>query len=304
MSFRETFKSKYSSEEILKALKEKDSKNKYVDNRFWKPTIDPKTGQGGALIRFLPSKYNKTPFVRVYEHAFQGPTGMWYIEKSLTTLGLPDPVSEYNSKEWMTGIESKQNEVRKRKRKVSYISNIYVIKDPANPNNDGKVFLFKYGKKIYDKMMKMLEPPKDDIEDTPSIDPFDLFEGCNFVLRIKRGEGGFPNYDDSKFESKKTQLLTNDVDLENVYNMTYDLDEFLKPETFKSYDELKERFNMVMGSTVTSETEKETVSKPASKTVSKPVAVDEAEEEDDVDELLAKIKKLKVNVDEDDDVPF
>ncbi|MCX8008815.1 MAG: single-stranded DNA-binding protein [Patescibacteria group bacterium] len=247
MSFRDLYKSRHSFNDVLDALKSADSKNSYVDDRFWKPTIDPKSGQGGALIRFLPSQHNKNPMVKIYEHSFQGPTGMWYIEKSLTTIGLPDPVSEYNSQEWMSGDETKQNEVRKRKRKTSFISNIYVIKDPGNPQNEGKVFLFKYGKKIFEKIQKLLEPPTDGIEEVSPIDPFDLFAGANFVLRIKKGEGGFPNYDDSKFETKTGPLFNDENKLEEIYNMTYNLDEFVSPTAFKSYDELKKRFDMVMG---------------------------------------------------------
>ena len=293
MSFRETFKKTHNVDDLRNVFKEEDSKNKYVDDRFWKPSIDPKTGQGGAMIRFLPSQHNKKPFVRLYEHSFQGPTGMWYIEKSLTTLGLPDPVSEYNTEQWMSGDEEKKNEVRKRKRKVSYISNILVIKDPTNPENDGKVFLFKFGKKIYDKVNKLLNPPEDGIEEVTPRDPFDMFDGCNFVLRIKKGDGGFPNYDDSKFENKNGPVSKNEEEIEAIYKKNYNLEEFISPESFKSYDELKRKFDMVMGFT-----------KGAAQKVSRPPVVESDEEEDDVDEILSKIEKLKVNVEADDDVPF
>lgn len=299
MSFRDTFKSTHSTDELLKALKT-EGKNKYVDERFWKPTIDPKSGQGGALIRFLPSKHNKTPFVRIYEHSFQGPTGQWYIEKSLTTLGMPDPVSEYNSEQWATGDKAKQDEVRKRKRKTSFITNIYVLKDPANPENNGKVFLFKFGKKIYDKIMKLLEPPQDGITETKSIDPFDLYDGCNFALRIKVGEGGYPNYDDSSFDSNQTPLFKNDSDMEKVYNLTYNLDEFLDPSTYKSYDELKQRFAQVMGMArpvAALENAAPAAQKKSSPKLAEPSAVED--EDDDVDQLLSKIGNI-----EDDDAPF
>lgn len=300
MSFRETFKKTHSVEDLRSVFKEDDARNKYVDDRFWKPTVDPKTGQGGALIRFLPSQHNKKPFVRVYEHSFQGPTGMWYIEKSLTTLGLPDPVSEYNTEEWMTGDEDKKNEVRKRKRKVSYIANILVVKDPSNPENDGKVFLFKFGKKIFDKVNKMLNPPEDGIEETSSIDPFDMFDGCNFVLRIKKGEGGFPNYDDSKFESKTGPVAKTDEAVETIYKKTYNLEEFIEPSSFKSYEELKNKFNLVMGFS-------RNVQRKAASTIKKEVAEDrdvDEDEDEDVNEILSKIDKLRVTVEEDDSVPF
>lgn len=223
------------------------------DDRFWYPDVD-KAGNGYAIIRFLPTPAtDETPFVRIFEHGFKGLSGSWYIEKSLTTLGKPDPVSELNTQLWNSGIESDKDIVRKQKRKLVFISNILVIQDTLNPENNGKVFLFKFGKKIYDKIGEALKPPFDEMGRTPdnpqydptnAFNPFDLWEGANFKLKIRKVEG-YRNYDSSEFD-KTGPLYKDDDAMEAVWNKEYSLKEFIDPSTFKSYEELKERLNKVL----------------------------------------------------------
>ena len=216
-------------------------KKSYVDERLWKPTMD-KTGNGYAVIRFLPApKGEDLPWVKLWNHAFQGPTGQWYIENSLTTLGNNDPVSEYNSKLWNSGIESDKEIARRQKRKLSYYSNIYVVSDTANPQNEGKVFLYRYGKKIFDKVMEEMQPP---FPDTDPINPFDFWEGANFKLKLRKVDG-YWNYDLSSFDGS-TKLLDDEDELENVWGSQYSLSEFTAPSNFKTYDELKTRLDMVL----------------------------------------------------------
>ena len=214
------------------------------DNRFWKPEVD-KAGNGYAVIRFLPTPSadgdEGTPYVRIWDHGFQGPNG-WYIEKSLTTLGQKDPVSEYNSQLWNSGIEANKELVRKYKRRLSFISNIYVVKDPAHPENEGKVMLFKYGKKIWDKIELAMNP---EFEDEKKINPFDLWEGANFKLKIRKVEG-YRNYDKSEFEDA-SPLMNDDDELESIWKQEHALQPFLDPKEFKSYDELKARLNKSLG---------------------------------------------------------
>jgi hypothetical protein len=210
------------------------------DENFWKPEVD-KAGNGYAVVRFLPAPSGEdVPFVRIWDHGFQGPGG-WYIEKSLTTLGKPDPVSEYNSELWNSGIESNKDQVRKQKRRLSFVSNIYVVKDPAHPENEGKVFLFKYGKKIFDKLNEAMNPQFDDEK---PVNPFDLWEGANFKLKIRNVEG-YRNYDKSEFESQGP-LLDNDSELEKIWKSESPLQPFLDPANFKSYDELKAKLRKVL----------------------------------------------------------
>lgn len=215
------------------------------DDRFWRPEVD-KAGNGYAVVRFLPAPSGEdVPFVRVWDHGFQGPGG-WYIEKSLTTLGQKDPVSEYNTQLWNSGIEANKEIVRKQKRRLSFVSNIYVVKDPSRPENEGKVFLFKYGKKIFDKLNEAMNPQFDDEK---PVNPFDLWEGSNFKLKIRQVEG-YRNYDKSEFESP-APLLDDDERLEKIWNSEHKLQPFLDPSNFKSYDELKEKLNRVLGLTGT-----------------------------------------------------
>lgn len=213
----------------------------YVDDRIWSPVVD-KAGNGYAVIRFLPAaEGSEVPWVRYWDHGFQGPTGLWYIEKSLTSIGQPDPVSEHNSFLWDTGLEENKEIVRKQKRRLHYVSNIYVVSDPSNPANEGKVFLFKFGKKIFDKLMDVMNPQFDDEE---PVNPFDFWEGANFKLKIRQVEG-YRNYDKSEFASPGP-LSDDDDELEQIYNKMYDLNEFLDPKTYKSYHELKARMNKVL----------------------------------------------------------
>ena len=217
-----------------------------MDERLWKPVLD-KTGNGYAVIRFLPAvKGEDLPWAKVWNHAFQGPTGQWYIENSLTTLGNNDPVSELNSAYWNSGIESDKEIARRQKRKLQYFSNIYVVSDPKNPENEGKVFLFRFGKKIFDKCMEAMQPA---FEDETPVNPFDFWEGANFKLKIRKVDG-YWNYDKSEFEAP-SPLFDNDDAIEEVWKQQYALNEFTAPTNFKSYDELKTRLDMVLAGTTT-----------------------------------------------------
>ena len=221
-------------------------KKSYVDERLWKPQVD-KAGNGYAVIRFLPaSKDEEMPWVRVWNHAFQGPTGQWYIENSLTTINQKDPVSEYNTQLWNSGVESDKEIARKQKRKLQYYSYIYVVSDSVNPSNQGKVFLFRYGKKIFDKLSEAMQPA---FEDETPINPFDLWEGANFKLKIRKVDG-YWNYDKSEFD-KPSKLNDNDDEMEKIWNTQYSLKDFTAPSNFKSYDELKTRLDAVLTGSVT-----------------------------------------------------
>jgi len=219
-------------------------KKSYVDERIWKPVMD-KTGNGFAIIRFLPApKDEELPWVKLWNHAFQGPTGQWYIENSLTTISQNDPVSELNSKFWNSGVESDKEIARRQKRKLQYYSNIYVVKDSANPENEGKVFLYRYGKKIFDKVMETMQPA---FEDETPVNPFDFWEGANFKLKLRKVDG-YWNYDKSEFE-KPSALADDDEKLEEIWGKQYSLSEFTAPTNFKSYDELQTRLNTVLSGT-------------------------------------------------------
>lgn len=211
------------------------------DDRFWQPEVD-KAGNGSAIIRFLPPpKGEELPWVRIWNHGFQGPTGKWYIENSLTTIGKADPVSELNTELWNSGIEANKDLVRKQKRRLTYIANIYVVKDPAHPENEGKVFLYKFGKKIFDKIKDVMQPQFDDEE---PVNPFDFWKGANFKLKIRNVEG-YRNYDKSSFDNIGP-LMEDDSDLEDLWKSQHSLVEFLDPKNFKSYDELKTKLNAVL----------------------------------------------------------
>ena len=219
-------------------------KKSYVDERIWKPVMD-KTGNGFAIIRFLPApKGEELPWVKLWNHAFQGPTGQWYIENSLTTISQNDPVSELNTKFWNSGVESDKEIARKQKRKLQYYSNIYVVKDSANPENEGKVFLYRFGKKIFDKIMETMQPA---FEDETPINPFDFWEGANFKLKLRKVDG-YWNYDKSEFETPSA-LFDKDDELEKLWETQYSLSEFTAPTNFKSYDELQTRLNTVLSGT-------------------------------------------------------
>ena len=219
-------------------------KKSYVDERLWKPVMD-KSGNGYAVIRFLPAVEGEDmPWAKVWNHAFQGPTGQWYIENSLTTLGQNDPVSEMNSAYWNSGVESDKEIARRQKRKLQYFANIYVVQDQANPENEGKVMLYRFGKKIFDKVMDAMQPEFPD--DTP-VNPFDFWEGANFKLKLRKVEG-YWNYDKSEF-STPSALFDDDDQLEEVWKKQYPLAEFTAASNFKSYDELKKRLDAVLTGT-------------------------------------------------------
>ena len=221
-------------------------KKSYVDERLWKPELD-KTGNGYAVIRFLPAVDGENmPWAKLWNHAFQGPTGQWYIENSLTTLNQNDPVSEMNSAYWNSGIESDKEIARRQKRKLQYFSNIYVVSDTRHPEHEGKVFLFRYGKKIFEKITGVMNP---EFQDETPLNPFDFWEGANFKLKIRKVDG-FWNYDKSEFEAPSA-LFDNDDDIEKVWKKEYPLVDFTAPTNFKSYDELKTRLNMVLAGTTT-----------------------------------------------------
>ena len=240
-----SFQSLKSQGSLLSKLNQELNKTEgstgYIDDRIWKPQMG-KDGVGNAIIRFLPQPEGcEMPWAKVWSHAFQGPGG-WYIENSLTTLGQQDPVSELNRVLWNSGLDSDKEVARKQKRKLSYYSNIYVIKDPANPANEGRVFLYKYGKKIHDKIIAAMQPEFDGEE---PINPFDFWQGADFNLRIKK-VAGYWNYDSSIFGRPGTLGGFDDTQLETIYNQMHDLNEFTAASNFKSYDELKTRLDTVL----------------------------------------------------------
>jgi len=223
------------------------SDKKSGDDRFWKLERD-KSGNGSAIIRFLPAPAvdgdDALPWVRIFNHGFKGPTGKWYIENSLTTLNQKDPVSEYNSQLWNQSTDDNspsRKQAREQKRRLQYISNIMVISDTKNPDNEGKIFLFKYGKKIFDKITLLMNPEFEG--DTP-VNPFDFWKGANFKLRIRTVDG-YPNYDQSVFDPIKA-VSEDDAELEAIWKREYSLKEFIDPSNFKSYSELKSHLNTVL----------------------------------------------------------
>jgi hypothetical protein len=250
---------------LVKEVEKMSTASTGEDDRLWKPEMD-KTGNGFAVIRFLPApEGEELPWAKMYSHAFQGPGG-WYIENSLTTIGQKDPLGEHNRELWNTGSESNKEIVRKQKRKLSYYSNIYVVKDPTNPQNEGKVFLYKYGKKIFDKIMEAMQP---EFEDETPINPFDFWQGANFKLKIVKKDG-YWNYDKSEFGSVEP-LLDDDDALEALWKKEYSLTAITAPDQFKSYEELERRMNTVLGL------------KTASPTRSRAVV----EQEDDLEEFTS-----------------
>ena len=228
------------TQEVEKINNPKNNFNR-EDERFWKAELD-KSGSGYAVIRFLPAPNGEDmPYVRVFNHGFQGPGG-WYIENSLTTIGQKDPLAEYNSTLWNSGIEANKEIARKQKRRLTYFSNIFVVEDKANPQNEGKNFLFRYGKKIFDKISSLSNP---EFEDETPTDVFSFWEGANFKLKIRKVDG-FSNYDKSEFITPAS-LFEDDSEMERVWGEEHSLDEFVKEDNFKTYDELKIRLDTVLG---------------------------------------------------------
>jgi hypothetical protein len=244
MSFSDLKKQSKLGSLTAKLVKEVEKMNNSAssgDDRIWKLECD-KSGNGYAVIRFLPAPNGEDlPFVKLYSHAFQGPGG-WFIENSLTTLNQKDPVSELNSELWNNGTDAGKEVARKQKRKLTYVSNIYVVKDPANPANEGKVFLYKFGKKIFDKITAAMQP---EFEDETPIDPFDFWQGANFKLKAKN-VAGYRNYDSSEFAAQGAMLDDDDA-MEAIWKKQYSLAELVAPDQFKSYDELKKRLDYVLG---------------------------------------------------------
>ena len=287
MSFSD-LKEKAGNFEKLQAELEKVNNpvTSFADDRFWKPDLD-KSGNGYAVIRFLPQPSGEDlPWCKIWSHAFNGPGG-WYIENSLTTLQKKDPVSEYNTELWNSGVEANKDVARKQKRILKYYSNVLVVSDPKHPENEGKVFLYRFGKKIFDKISEVMNPQFDD--ESP-MNPFDFWEGANFKLKVRKFDG-FWNYDKSEFEAAAALLEGNDTQLEEVYGKLYSLKQFLTEENFKSYDELKEKFNRVVtGSSVTGTVEKFTAQKKPVETA--PVVEDTTPTKSDDDETLSYFAKL------------
>ena len=282
----DTLRKSNSLDKLLGAVQAENApqeKKSYVDERLWKPELD-KTGNGYAVIRFLPAVEGEDmPWAKVWNHAFQGPTGQWYIENSLTTLGQKDPVSELNTSFWNSGVESDKEIARKQKRKLQYFSNIYVVSDSKHPEKEGKVFLFRYGKKIFDKIMEAMQPA---FEDETPVNPFDFWKGANFKLKIRKVDG-YWNYDKSEFEAPSA-VFDNDDAIEEVWNQQYALAEFTASTNFKSYDELKIRLDMVLAGTtrvgnVTNLVENEPV------VDTKPVEPTENKEDDDSLDYFQKL---------------
>jgi hypothetical protein len=287
MSFSD-LKEKAGNFEKLQAELEKVNNpvTSFADDRFWKPDLD-KSGNGYAVIRFLPQPSGEDlPWCKIWSHAFNGPGG-WYIENSLTTLQKKDPVSEYNTELWNSGVEANKDVARKQKRILKYYSNVLVVSDPKHPENEGRVFLYRFGKKIFDKISEVMNPQ---FEDESPMNPFDFWEGANFKLKVRKVDG-FWNYDKSEFEAASAVFDGNDTQLEEVYGKLYSLKQFLTEENFKSYDELKEKFNRVVtGSSVTGTVEKFTAKKKPAETA--PVVEDITPTVSDDDETLSYFAKL------------
>ena len=240
-SFKEMKKNRMSNlENLSKQVEKLAEKPSYEDERIWKLERD-KTGNGYAVIRFLPAPPEEdVPWGRVWTHGFKGPGG-WYIENSLTTLGKDDPVSKANTALWNSGIDSDKNIARERRRKLNYYSNIYVVEDSLNSENEGKVFLFRYGKKIFEKITGVMNP---EFQDETPINPFDLWEGANFKIKMRQVDG-FPNYDKSEF-TDICPLAEDEKKLEEVWKSQYSLSEIVDEKNFKNYAELESRFNTVI----------------------------------------------------------
>ena len=246
MSFSNLKRNRSSIDSLTKAAEAAgcggQQKQSYADERLWKPTVD-KAGNGYAVIRFLPAPEGEDlPWVRYWDHGFQGPSGLWYIENSLTSIGQNDPVSEMNSVLWNSGREEDKQTARDRKRRLHYVANIQVVSDPGNPDNEGKVFLYKFGKKIFDKIMDVMQPQ---FADEDPVNPFDFWDGANFKLKIQQ-VAGYRNYDKSEF-ANASALSDDDEKLEGIYNRLYSLQDFLDPKNYKTYDELKTKLNRVLG---------------------------------------------------------
>lgn len=296
MSFANLKKSRSNFSKLAEELEKTTNPQQTTSNkdeRFWKPEVD-KSGNGYAVIRFLPqTEGEELPWVRVFNHGFKGPGG-WLIDNCLTTINQKCPVCEANTELWQTGSTQNQNIVRDRKRKLKYISNIYVVKDPSNPENEGKVFLYQFGKKIFDKLQDMMRP---EFEDEKPVNPFDFWDGANFKLKIRKVDG-YQNYDKSEFDSP-SPLLDDDDELERIYGMQHSLEEFVSPDKFKTYEQLKGRLDKVLGTVQDTTTAEEDVYEAPPKVEKSYVATEEvASFETDTS---WESKESTTTVDEDDD---
>lgn len=289
MSFKDMKrKSVGSISELTKKLESAEKKNSYQDDRFWKPTLD-KASNGMAVFRFLPAPENEDmPWAKLYTHAFKV-GGRWYIENSRTTIGEKDPVSEMNSELWNSGLESDKDIARDRKRKLSYISNILVLKDPGAPENEGKVFLYKYGVKIFNKIQEAMQP---EFDDEDPINPFDYWAGANFKLKVRK-VGGYINYDKSEFESPSELLGGDDAKLEELWKTQHSLQAFVAPDQFKTYDELKKKLQEVVGDDIRA-TESDFVSQKTVEdvVVEETVSSDSGETEGEETDALSYFQQL------------
>ena len=246
MSFSDFKKRSQSSiGDLTKKIEQLNKKDSYKDDRFWRPELD-KASNGYAVIRFLPATEGEDlPWAKYYSHGFKG-RGGWYIENSLTTIGQKDPVSEMNTELWNSGVEKDKDIARERKRRLHYVSNILIVSDPANPQNEGKVFLYKYGKKIFDKIQEAMQP---EFADEEAINPFDFWKGANFKLKVRK-VAGYINYDKSEFDSISALYDGDDAKLEEFWKTEYALSEFIDPTNYKTYDELKKRLHDVLGTDI------------------------------------------------------
>ena len=287
------------SQEFEKVANPQSETKSYADDRFWKLEAD-KAGNASATIRFLPrTEGDELPWVRVFSHGFQGPTGKWYIENSLTTIGENDPVGELNSRLWNTGLDSDKEIARKQKRRLHYVANVLIVSDPKHPENEGQVKLFKFGKKIFDKIMDKARPT---FEDETPVNVFDLWEGADFKLRMRKVDG-YPNYDQSVFQEPAAIANGDEEEILAVVNKQYKLAEFTDAKNFKSYDELARKLASVLdggaapAATAASLAEDDDYTPPARTTVTKPAAqpvkvsasADEGDEDDDAMSYFKKI---------------
>ncbi len=269
-------------------------KKNYDDERIWKPTVD-KAGNGYAVLRFLPAaEGSDLPWVRYWDHGFKGPTGLWYIENSLTSIGQPDPVGELNSRLWNSGIEADKETARTQKRRLHYVVNALVVEDPSAPHNQGRVVLYKFGKKIFDKIMDVMQPS---FADEKAINPFDFWDGANFKLKIRQVEG-YRNYDKSEFASGTALYESDEAKLEAVYNQLHDLSEFTDAKNYKTYDELKAKLARVLGEessmgapTMRQESQMNTPAPEPEYKVAEPITAEQVNLQDD-DDTMSYFAKL------------
>lgn len=283
MSFKDLKKNSQDSMKRLlneaEKLKKGGGESSYEDNRIWKPTLD-KSSNGFAVIRFLPAVEGEDlPWVRTFSHGFQGKGG-WFIENCPTTIGGKCPVCEGNNELWNSGVESNKGIARDRKRKLAYISNILVISDPAAPENEGKVFLYKFGKKIFEKIEEKMHPQ---FQDEEAVNPFDFWAGADFKLKVRKVDG-YINYDKSEFAEPKALFGGDDAKLEALWKTQHSLKDFLAPKEFKSYDELKRKFDSVIGGSAPASRKAEDIDEIEEESISRSTAPAKSRSARDIEE--------------------